>query len=230
MITLAIIGVVAALTLPNVITKFQKQQTVTQLKKVYSIFNQAYERAEQDYGSSEYWEWEQLNAVGEPIASKYIMPYLKGVTKVQIRWEERWVSLDGTYSSAGSGQNSAPRYALPDGTTFRFTGLNFATNPINKVKTHLRININLNGERGPNRYGRDIFVLSIFPFDKRAKGKVVPGTNDQCGSGGIHYNLTREQLTTRGCATCKSDHTGTGYGCAALIMKDGWQIKEDYPW
>ena len=100
----------------------------------------------------------------------------------------------------------------------------------NLRKTHLQISIDINGDRDPNRFGRDVFVFSIFPFSEQSRGKVVPGTNDQCGNGAIHNELTRDQLTTSGCATCKSDYTGYGYGCAALIMKDGWQIKKDYPW
>ena len=35
LITLGIIGVVAALTLPSLITNYRKKQTVAQLKKVY---------------------------------------------------------------------------------------------------------------------------------------------------------------------------------------------------
>ena len=36
LITLAIIGVVAAMTIPTLINNYQKKQTVTQLKKAYT--------------------------------------------------------------------------------------------------------------------------------------------------------------------------------------------------
>lgn len=42
LITLGIIGVVAAITIPNLMTHFQQEQTVTKLKKAYSVINQAY--------------------------------------------------------------------------------------------------------------------------------------------------------------------------------------------
>lgn len=42
LITLGIIGVVAALTMPAVITNYQKKQTSAQLKKAYSTFAQAW--------------------------------------------------------------------------------------------------------------------------------------------------------------------------------------------
>lgn len=40
LITLGIIGVVAAITIPGLITKYQKLATVVKLKKVYSQLNQ----------------------------------------------------------------------------------------------------------------------------------------------------------------------------------------------
>ncbi|MBP7212243.1 prepilin-type N-terminal cleavage/methylation domain-containing protein, partial [bacterium] len=40
LITLGIIGIVAALTIPTLMNKSQKQQTVTALKKSYSTFSQ----------------------------------------------------------------------------------------------------------------------------------------------------------------------------------------------
>lgn len=32
------------------------------------------------------------------------------------------------------------------------------------------------------------------------------------------------------CGTIKSNTKGGGYTCADKIMKDGWTIKDDYPW
>ena len=40
LITLGIIGIVAAMTLPTLIGKYQKKQTVTQLKKSYTEISQ----------------------------------------------------------------------------------------------------------------------------------------------------------------------------------------------
>lgn len=41
LITLGIIGIVAAMTLPSLIGNYQKKQTAIQLKKFYSIMQQA---------------------------------------------------------------------------------------------------------------------------------------------------------------------------------------------
>ena len=42
LITLGIIGVVAAMTIPNLMTKNQQRETVTKLERAISVFNQAY--------------------------------------------------------------------------------------------------------------------------------------------------------------------------------------------
>lgn len=55
LITLAIIGVVAALTMPALIQKHQEQVTVTKLKKFYSTFSQAYLMAVNDNGTFDTW-------------------------------------------------------------------------------------------------------------------------------------------------------------------------------
>lgn len=55
LITLAIIGVVAAMTIPTLITNYQEKVTVTRLKKFYSAFSQAYQLAMLENGTIDQW-------------------------------------------------------------------------------------------------------------------------------------------------------------------------------
>lgn len=55
LITLGIIGVVAAMTLPALIQKNHTNVTEARLKKFYSSINQAISLAEVDYGDKKYW-------------------------------------------------------------------------------------------------------------------------------------------------------------------------------
>ena len=57
LITLGIIGVVAALTMPALITNYQKQQTINTLKKSYSILQQAIKLSELKNDDTQYWEY-----------------------------------------------------------------------------------------------------------------------------------------------------------------------------
>lgn len=55
LITLGIIGIVAAMTLPALIQKYQKQETSARLKKFYTTMNQAIMMSEIDNGDMRYW-------------------------------------------------------------------------------------------------------------------------------------------------------------------------------
>uniref|UniRef100_UPI00402A5199 prepilin-type N-terminal cleavage/methylation domain-containing protein n=1 Tax=Candidatus Scatousia sp. TaxID=3085663 RepID=UPI00402A5199 len=57
LITLGIIGIVAAMTLPGLNAKYKKNQTVTQLKKAYTVLAQAIKLSEVRNGSLDYWDY-----------------------------------------------------------------------------------------------------------------------------------------------------------------------------
>lgn len=67
--------------------------------------------------------------------------------------------------------------------------------------------------------GKDIFVFEYFLGNI---GKFKP----------IFYERTRTQLVSDGNWMCtkNSNAAQLGNACAALIMKDGWRIADDYPW
>ena len=56
LITLGIIGIVAAMTLPTLITNYREKQRVIQLKKTYSTLQQAFVRAQEAHGELQYWD------------------------------------------------------------------------------------------------------------------------------------------------------------------------------
>jgi hypothetical protein len=84
--------------------------------------------------------------------------------------------------------------------------------------------VDINGVKKPNKLGRDLFVLAIDPN----KG-VVPNYWDDGQD--ATYTKTREQLK-KGPSNqnYQCNKNARGMWCAALIMADGWQIKDDYPW
>ena len=55
LITLGIIGVVAAMTIPTLINAQQEKATITKLKKTYSVLQQALLSAQQEYGDVPSW-------------------------------------------------------------------------------------------------------------------------------------------------------------------------------
>ena len=114
LITLGVIGIVAAMTMPSLIQEHREKQRVVQLKKVYSILSQAFLMARNEYGDIESWDYvttntgekdEDGNAIldesGSDMFADNLRKYIKqsGTTSHSFR---RYLSLDGrNYSSSG---------------------------------------------------------------------------------------------------------------------------------
>ena len=69
--------------------------------------------------------------------------------------------------------------------------------------------VDVNGFQKPNTLGKDIFVMRF-----NLNSRVVEF---------YRYASTRQSALSN-CAT------GNSYTCGYLILLDGWEIKDDYPW
>lgn len=81
LITLGIIGIVCALTIPTLVTKFKRQTAEAKLKKFYSIMNQAVGMAVAEYGEIEIEDKDKVDYDNSEYISnwmkQYITKYLK---------------------------------------------------------------------------------------------------------------------------------------------------------
>lgn len=219
LVTLGIIGIVAAMTLPAVINKYQKQETVSQLAAIYSLVSQAIKRAEVDYESINYWDF---NLDSQEFNDKYIKPYFQVIKEYKQNEVPRNIHnycINGTVCDDYFGYYDLPKIIIKNGTS-----LTIRTSASGDGTRFLTFIVDLNGFRKPNMYGRDIFA-----FSASAGGKMVPyGVGDVHG-GTTHIGYNRDELANgsdyRACNKSKG-----GAFCAALIVMDGWQIKDDYPW
>ena len=229
LITLGIIGVVAALTLPSVIERHQKLETVTKLKKAYSTLSQAIERAKVDNGDIQNWGLGDLNGtqlgnqkqIVIDFSEKYLIPYLKNVKSASYVTPKNFgydkiSNLDGTVPRWLD--MVTPRYILVmnDGTV-----VGVYVDSINKGTEENRQDViwaitffvDLNGIKGPNVVGHDIFAFLLRTQDDT---KFTPYV----------YSNTNYSRALYG---CKSGGLESRF-CTTLIMMDGWQIKDHYPW
>ena len=208
LITLGIIGVVAAMTLPTLINNYKKQVTITHLQKFYTTINQALIRSEADHGDYKYWETDS-NIEADAYFDKYWKPYFSGITICHHYLECNYKSHQPFYNINGTkdetvliSENARTTFKLPDGTVvimFTMVGPD-----ADNISSSSLIYVDVNGGKEPNTYGKDLFV---FVRDK--KGVIIPkGINNDS------INCNQQQ----------------GNECAAKIVKDGWQIKDDYPW
>ena len=235
LITLGIIGVVAALTLSNLIANYQKKQTVQQLKTAYSLLSQAVEQSISENGEIDDWDY-TLNT--NTFNETYILPYLKIVKKCDGGKCIKTDNFNGYYELNGN------KYTRISGSYVLANGMFLMTDY--PERGFLVYMIDLNGNKKPNIMGKDIFAFYLLNHQSPNSAEYRNGLKNiqanlyigSLGNNGFpHYQTDRTSLTKsqihRSCnknSPYGGAHGGIGSACAALIMKDNWEIKKDYPW
>ena len=164
LITLGIIGVVAALTLPATVQKQHEKVIIARVKKAYSIMQQAYLMASQKDGTPDEWGVTGKNEPSNHIilANKFA-PYIK-ITTNCVGMSNEEVKKNCTSVMYNTSQFSS--YKIADGTTFIFRNWN------GECKSHYgslkqlkevcgTIYVDTNSTGKPNILGKDIFVFYI---------------------------------------------------------------------
>lgn len=209
LITLVIIGVISAITMPFLIAGWQKTRTVECLKKAYSTLSQTTNRAIADNGPIS--GWEVLGLSGRDFSDIYLKPYLN-IMREKSSEKFEYTTLNNIHNL----QNCHTFYLLDGSKIGVFSPIE------SQWGISADILIDINGDAKPNKMGKDVFKFIYWIYNsgsQKASGTFIPyGGNFSrydCINGNFPY-------------TCRKDKTGEL--CAALIMKDNWQIKEDYPW
>ncbi len=225
LITLGIIGVVAALTLPTLMSNYRKQVVETRLSKFYSSMNQLIMLSEVDNGPKEFWEEQPKETydVDEdgnqdrtqeskmvPWFNKYIKPYINAldatvdpnlyVGRVLVKFPDGSAAIIGNQSW----------YFFPEAKDYK-TSLD--TN--NKVIVD------------QSQVGTKVFTFFFKPNDKISTYKYhyKKGVEPyKCG-----WNGKREMLLNEDSVGCKEHVTNERAYCTALIQMNGWKIPKDYP-
>ena len=180
LITLGIIGVVAALTLPSLIQKYQDQVLENQLKKMYSTLSQGIQKAMADDGVSVFYDTELFQACKRPeqksdacaqMVKKYFnvvavkkesREYYIGVIQVKdIDGKTVFLGRDKSKRRFGWGwalgrSDHSDRFMLSDGSEFTFSA-----EVTQYGRNYAGIDIDTNGEKGPNTEGLDIFGVGV---------------------------------------------------------------------
>ena len=209
LITLGIIGVIAAITLSSLIQNYQKQEVASKLKKSYANLQNALQASIAENGDMTTWDFssnlDHSGVESNYFFNKYIVPYYKNIKKSNQNYIIK--SIDGVNS-----QHALNNITLTDGTLIAI-GL--------KYQRYMWMYIDINADKGPNRLGKDIFMLSIYPKSNKLIFHSQGQTNAQLKSNydGGGYQCAKGTNTTY-----------AGAKCGAKIMLDGWKISDDYPW
>ena len=158
LITLGIVGVVAAMTMPGLITRYEEKVLLTQFKKVHSTLFQAYNMAYQEYGRAKDWDVDNTEEGRERIYN-ILSPHLK----IAHNWGNKparsnklvYKELPGNIISDQSMAfyRSSYNFSLSDGTMI---GINWD----NEVEMPI-LQVDVNGFKGPNQMGKDFFLICL---------------------------------------------------------------------
>lgn len=247
MITLGIIGVVAALTIPGLITMQQKHAAVTGIIAAQSILSQAVKMYTADTDEEGSISFDTTLPV-QDFAEKYFLPYLK-VAQVCTKMSDGcWQSGDfyGYYDLAGKKMTNTVPYSivLNNGMVFGFNKVDDGPYSI------VSVIVDVNGKSSRNVMGKDVFSFYLFNNSYSINNPTFNGKPPTVangiypggfGDGGLpHVIYSRSDLLSNKVArACNKQATnwayngnrpGVGTACAAVIFKDGWKIRPDYPW
>ena len=241
LITLGVIGVVAALTLPALIQNYQKHVTVNRLKVNFNILSNAVRLAEANFGEITTWD-ELINSYNNKdytsdnkaeaktqagaIVKKYLMPYLSGAQLTETKsLAELGYKSPILHSHGGiyAPLNAVATFITLKNGTVILIGVDDSDPDAEGKEVLLGMNftIDIDGPNGPNTKGKDVFFAAL-PYAKNTRFMLMQGYGIYPGSQRLDITgITREELKR----VCKE------YGdyCGALIQMDGWQIKDDYP-
>ncbi|MBP3924480.1 type II secretion system protein [bacterium] len=211
LITLGIIGVVAALTLPTLINKYKERVLVERLKQTYSIFSQAYLRAVVDNGMPDNWDIGERNSMeGAEKLYDILTAYMKLGKSCKSEYgcfAQEYKTLDGnTYGYAPANHPMYVRGILANGVAFAMPSSGSGCELENDVYKNICsvLYVDLNGYSRPNQAGIDYFGFYIT-----TKGIIPMGL--QGWNGGANGYTCEKSGTSR----------GNGTGCTAWVLSHG---------
>lgn len=230
LIALVIIGVVAAITIPTLSAMYQQQITIQRLKKVYSTFSQVSNRIAADNGGffcdrNQGLEClifivKELQNGGWPgFSQRYFEPYMN-----IMKTNDSMITLQECLTPGECG-TSDPLYGfyMADGTTVALYPEIYGNDLLdNTLMNGVALVVDINGEKKPNKFGRDMFLFE-YRFadikDSAYMGRIIPF--------GLGFEISELESYYGAGLGCTRDNPML---CATKIVNDGWQIKRDYPW
>ena len=232
LIVLGIIGVVAAMTLSLVIKHYQQQIVVQRLKKAYSEFSQTIQKAEQEHGLLETWDFADFETSQDRatyFGENYLFPYIKTIKKCLPTTNECWADNvkplgTGAYASnLTNNQAGKESFITASGYTVLYW--------LHGNGTGMWYVVDINGLTKPNKVGRDIFAFQAnWGKTTDSKYGVYPVGLERTETYSRDSLITGDGFYDKNRTCNKGSNIKKGQTCASIIMLDGWKIKDDYPW
>lgn len=230
LIALAIVGIIAAVTIPGVVTNYNQKAMLTQLQKNYVELQETLLMLKtENYHKG--LEGSILNNKGsksvEETAGKFLKDYYKITqdcnTDTQPCFAKQYADISTVtykdFSCDGYSVNVASGAAICiiPASIFSAISIDPSTLQPSKVETKnpVVVYLDVNGAKGPNIGGRDMFTFNIY--NDYSIDEVDVNKSDSESS--TSPEDERNNLYNSNCLT-----SNVGKGCFGKILNDNWQV------
>lgn len=215
LITLGIIGVVAALTMPTLMANYRKSVVEKKIYTTYNILQNALGMSVVDNGDPMYWS--EGNNYDDDFFEKYFVPYLKVINSCHSTEDEDCSTTMKNINGTSTFKYNR-KYILSNG-----TGIMYNAGDVGQRKGSIVIDTMMGKERV---IGKNAFTLNFIVTDSKYYiTSKTDYTEDFC-----NVNKTNKSTLI---SLCKSASSGQGFtlgiACTALIECNGWQLPKEYP-
>lgn len=223
LITLGIIGVVSSMTMPVLVQNYQKKSYVTQLHKVYNELQQAFIQEITDKNA--------LNLREAGLTSEAsIENFMKNRFKVVQDCDESttpcfadmYRSLDKSTSRAienGTRNPFSSCYTIASGASICLGYLSTE----NEEQLSGGLYVDINGQKGPNIGGRDMFTMRYYNDGSIDVYTVTPECRANSASCNSNYGSTpTEKREIRYSQVCVKSPEGDD--CIGKLLNDNWEM------
>ncbi len=210
LITIGIIGIVAAMTIPSLMTKMRNVRDSATLKEDFSILKQMMLSANDDGAMASIVTGNNMDEMKNWF-NTYFLPYIKvanvcygtsGCFSEDVKTSNgsRWSTIKPCgFASIAFTLNNGSYICMDD---FADTRFGIQTNGIT-----IGILVDVNGDKKPNQFGKDIFAL-VFKDES-----LVPGG----------YDMTQAQIDENCSEKCSSGNYCGTY-CMQKVVKNGYKL------
>ena len=210
LITLAIIGIVSALTIPTLMADYQNRVFVTTLHKTYNDINQALQRFMSDKNTEDLMEAGMRNQAS---VNSFIENYLKYNKVCSSTMSGCMAATTDYYKMSNANIPSSTfantqSYILASGATIRPYYYKSGDKLINFL-------VDTNGVKKPNTLGRDLFILGVY------RNGLIDDYKD-ADSKAPMSSADRESVYN---SQCLGGSNTSIWGCFGKILNDNWQMK-----
>ena len=211
LVTLGIIGVVSAMTVPTLMQNYQRQSYVTQLHKTYNEVSQALLRYQTDRNAL---NLKEAGLTTQAAGNEFLNTYFKvvkncGADKTPC-FASDYKKINGTALTISTAKAESTVVLASGQTIGIYVGNDGAI---------CSMVVDVNGLKGPNIQGRDLFEMFVYDT---SNGFII---DDYAAGGGLsNIPLSEAHRNTHFNTYCIAGGGSNFHGCFGKILNDNWQM------